>query len=1462
MDIRKRKLKGYVALSILLIVCMITASAMTFYTPNKNNENIVSAATLGIHSPSALFLNGKFSDIIEGEQKEYIYFGSNSGAAIKWRVLTTNSGYSTGNMLLWADTSLGDVQYNEYYDNPNYVYWGTSKIRATLNGGKYLSSVSNTTAMPTLGKQVQVDNSWYKTLFSTNEQASMVATGSYSTKDWGTTNASIVSGETGYIYATTSIVGTGTGQYGTSNVSSMNSMAITRSAGVSVSDTSVIESASGDYLFLLDYYDINNKSYGFYDPSDNKTYAEKINTSWTTNSNWYPGYNDAGTNNVNKKNGSVKANYFVAKSNYWLRPGGLNYSAYSCGLVVFTAGNILNDAVSSSYGVRPAFNFNSEKVIYATASSNGKSSTFSSVNSIATTSGGKPAYKVYTKTDDYTTYSDAKITVKDDKLSVEKSGASGSAIILLADKSGSGVVEYQATANFNGSGVATATLPSGVNPRDYSITVLFTDGTARGSNYAESIKGSCTVLGHTIVPQEKAKADTIKYKYYSDTNEVTFDLENVYDKNIVDNSDWVDITIDGKGYKGDTITVADSKWSIDASHKLTFNVSEVGDYTVKIKPKSGNSWADGTTAEKTYKYTLKYKVKPLAWDNNSASITKTYNGGDQYLLLRNYDEDIAKLVTITPTHVTIPEGQTNAGKLSIKVKDYAKEEKVTVALNATYKDYLVWDETDYPTASKELQYTVNKKALNPTLVKIEDWKTEVNIGDTTYDLWIDCFEEDIETIKFEGYYKKGNEAEKLVAIAPTFAKVDDKYVKSEDGKKYKLTVTLPEISEKGNYKYILKLATQGSTSNNNYSLTFEKDFATDNKSVNIKEEDIVWQYRNTDLEECKDGKYITVDTKNLDSDSAFCVTYNGKEFSLKVDTDSETSKLKQYASDVDFNLVIIGNDDKEVDDKTIVTDVLLKNNVVTYYTVKLTITAKEGKTGIDLPKDPFTFRFKINKAKFDLSSVVWDYDPKQPKEYNGGKNLEVKLTGFPAVLVVDYYDDDKGEDSNINSKVCEIDKEGKYKPYTAKVTFKFNDKLANIADIKRNYILPNEDDASSYICKDKDSNEDKDFPWKLEWIVKKAEIDLAPNWEKVAKEDKNNVVFRPFEISDKTKEAKIEYEYYKEAEWDNVNCVVIGNATPKKLTDIVVDLDSEPEKYWVVAKVNEKNSANYEIKKGTEAKKFTVGAGVVIDVDMDKEFMYDGKEHGVKNEFKFNGKGKDEHDAIADIKVKKYYLIEKGEDGEENKRIELADGELPTKAGTYIVSIDFEDEEYQDNFALSKYNITFEIKQAELVISLDGNKNEFEFNGEDLELKLNLSCDNKLDVSGIKIKKTYYEGTEIKEDGSNRLADGVLPKNVGKYIVVLSIDETDEDNYRNYYIKDTCIKFDIEITPYQITAEWNTTGNIPTLKDLNSEEKEIVEYVYTDSEGNVIDDISTVEAGNYKVIARIKSEYAGNYVFV
>ncbi|MDE5549476.1 MAG: hypothetical protein K2J13_04410, partial [Clostridia bacterium] len=361
------------------------------------------------------------------------------------------------------------------------------------------------------------------------------------------------------------------------------------------------------------------------------------------------------------------------------------------------------------------------------------------------------------------------ITVKDDQLSVEKSGATGSAVILLSDPLDSEKIKYQATASFSGS-IAKVNL-GGVNPRDYRITVLFTDETARGGNFAESIKGSCTVLGHTIVPQENSV--TTEYKYYDDTSDVSFYLENVYNKSIVDDTEWIDITIEGKKLEkkedgsvelSNTFTLDKSKWSIDANHKLKFDVSDVGDYTVKIKPKSGNSWADGSTGEKTYKYTLKYKLKPLAWDKNSStSITEPYTGEDQYLLLKNYDEDIAKLLTLSPTHDTIPDGQTNAGRLAIKVKDYAKDEKVTVSLNAKYKDYLVWDETNYPTAQNELKYTVSKKKLSATPL-VSDWKMEANDEEEknrTFYLWVDgiCKEDDVKDVSFAGYYKKGASGE-------------------------------------------------------------------------------------------------------------------------------------------------------------------------------------------------------------------------------------------------------------------------------------------------------------------------------------------------------------------------------------------------------------------------------------------------------------------------------------------------------------------------------------------------------------------------------------------------------------------------------------------------------------------------------------------------------------------------------
>ncbi|MDE5990615.1 MAG: hypothetical protein K2H36_03410, partial [Clostridia bacterium] len=393
---------------LIIILSLCLAMALPSVSTVAPSEVAYAAVTPGTASVLNLTEKGvaqdNFSNIITGKQNEYIYFGSNVTSttanepgynntrhtgAIKWRVLSNNdTKYSNGKMLLWADYQLGRLQFNPYFDNPNYAYYGTSMIRAKLNGGTYLSTVSNTTAVPSLNQTVTVANSWVNKIFVPNERANIVAANSMETKCWG-----YISNK----YATTGIVGTGQGQYNSTNV---NNVAGTYAT---VSGTSVIETIpAGDSLFFLDYYDINNTAYGF---GENGTvYANKVNSSWTSSSAGYPCYYD------NNNNGSITSNYLKFSGDltdaYWLRPAGRVYAANSTVLIAHSSGYVTNAFVHSDYGVQPAFNFDPSNIIYATAadvSSNGNA--FTLVNSVFSTD-GKPAYKVYVKTSNYVNYND------------------------------------------------------------------------------------------------------------------------------------------------------------------------------------------------------------------------------------------------------------------------------------------------------------------------------------------------------------------------------------------------------------------------------------------------------------------------------------------------------------------------------------------------------------------------------------------------------------------------------------------------------------------------------------------------------------------------------------------------------------------------------------------------------------------------------------------------------------------------------------------------------------------------------------------------------------------------------------------------------------------------------------------------------------------------------------------------
>ncbi|MDE6274971.1 MAG: hypothetical protein K2M75_00310 [Clostridia bacterium] len=949
---------------------------------------------------------------------------------------------------------------------------------------------------------------------------------------------------------------------------------------------------------------------------------------------------------------------------------------------------------------------------------------------------------------------------------------------------------------------------------------------------------------------------------------------------------------DGKGYDSDTYP------------------TNVGKYKATVKITNDCPYELDDTYSKEFEVEKKKVKKPTKPVGNNL----TYNGKVQELELTNISDDVA----ITPQKDSGMEY--DAVKKVLKAKD-AKTYTVTIALKDNGVNSM-WENTNNDTASYTLSLTIDAASLAVTFVAPDGgWS------------WNSNAEKTISITDNRKSDADGNYDQLTYLVSCDNTPISSSKIVADPGNPQKTNITVPALQSKPD-KYTLKVSldTSANDATKNYTLgttTPEQKFNIFDKQITVADQNVIWSYHN------KKGEKITLTLAQWSPSTTAvydAIVYDGNDYDFTATLDG---------LDEDDEVVIIKTETKK------------SGNVVSScidagdYATTVTLTSSKGV----LSKSSFTVVWKIKKATLDLSNVSWDYDPQNPKEYNKGLNIEVKLKGLddlPIKLEADY-----GDDTNKKKDVCNTNAAGEYVPYKAQVTFK------NLpADIAKNYFKPVQSDRSTYICREQDEQGnwvDKNFPWTLNWIIKKAELDLDGEWEKVATEDKNNVVFRVYQVTNTTLAARITYEYYAEDEWDENNCEVIGNATPKKLEDIVVDLKNDPVKYWAVAKVNSANNKNYEIKKGTEAKKFTVGASTVIDVDLGKEFIYDGKAHGIKSEFKFDA-NPDLTDAVADVIVVKYYFIETvvGEDGTQvDNKIELKDEDLPngapTKVGKYTVSIDFKDEQYQDNYALSKFNFTFVINQAELTVALE--KEQFVFDDKDLDLKLN--------VSEVKIIKTYYAGEEIAEDGSNRLADGVSPKNAGKYIVALSIDPKDEDNYRNYKIKDDCAKlkfeitqaeleisldeskypydgedkeaeltvkcesvadvsgvkiittyykgdeimqddsnkladgelpysagkyivvlsiddkykdnykikegnaqFVIEITKIQIKANWDTTGDTPVLGELTEEQSQLIEYVYTDEDGNEYE-VSQLQAGKkYTAIARIKKEYEDNYEFV
>ncbi|MDE6075970.1 MAG: hypothetical protein K2G26_05985, partial [Clostridia bacterium] len=567
-------------------------------------DSKVYAAT-GPAPASILSLNGEFASKLQGAQNENIYFGTNGGSSVKWRVLSTGADnkYSSGNMLLWADKSVASEAYNSGPNQstsaqPNYAYWSTSKIRASLNGGHYPNNVTGTN-MPNAGSggTISADDSWYGKLFpSADEKASVVPAGSYNTDNWG-----LDISQSQYEFKTNNITVAGYNGNGKYNQSVLGTG--TAASAVKTSANGVQETSVGDKLFLLDYYDINNTALGFGDGA--LTYAKKIDSTWTESSGYYPGYftgNKSVFNNITSD--YLKFTDISTSSNYWLRPAGRNNASYSQTLIVDSTGYIKNNNVSYSSGVRPAFNFNASNVVYATAANlTSMGSMLSLVNTAATTEDGKPAYKVYSKGGSYeasTNSAKSYMAVNDRTITIAYNNPAniedGNLILLLSNSDGS--VAYQAeqlvSGVVSGFNTVTFTLPADVNYSDYTTTLLYTS--ANGGVSSETVYCAYTLNSGVDIP-------AVFNTEYKNSNQWIGSLDsakrpNWYNEKLHGNESFV--TVKSITYTDNVGNYSNSEIYNSATSSAFPEMKEAGTYKVTLALADGLKWSTGDSNDKTF----------------------------------------------------------------------------------------------------------------------------------------------------------------------------------------------------------------------------------------------------------------------------------------------------------------------------------------------------------------------------------------------------------------------------------------------------------------------------------------------------------------------------------------------------------------------------------------------------------------------------------------------------------------------------------------------------------------------------------------------------------------------------------------------------------------------------------------------------------------------------------------------
>ena len=468
-----------------------------------------------------------------------------------------------------------------------------------------------------------------------------------------------------------------------------------------------------------------------------------------------------------------------------------------------------------------------------------------------------------------------------------------------------------------------------------------------------------------------------------------------------------------------------------------------------------------------------------------------------------------------------------------------------------------------------------------------------------------------------------------------------------------------------------------------------------------------------------------------------------------------------------------------------------------------------------------TFHWKISKGTFDLSGVKWeyyyvdgsgghtaDYNPNSPPEYNDDNYIYVRLkaSSLPAGLTL--AEDYTGE------------RQVKVGDYTT---------VFDIADFVYDNTIFNDPDESAEI-------------FTLNWKIAQKNIYKAFQKKAVTYDNENGsgTFYIQYMPVASTYEKFIKYVYSTDAAGQN------------EITLEQIKAEAEPmtvKTYYVTAMIDEsvKGWENVTLK-GTTTKSFNTGSdnapayATVLGEDGSETIavVYDGNG-------RFGGDAisvqSEAGTKITEYTVNYYY----GGVPDENQK--LAEGELPTDAGEYCLEIILTGQA-EERYVLTRETFTLRIDKRELFVTVDGN--------EDLSEKFTVIYDGKAHYGPDTISVTDGDGNAfggyrvvIYKDSEPYEGD-IL--NAGEYVVQISVDDggnsvLSADGYTVVIAKKAVV--------------------VPLLTEeiiFNGEEQD-ASKLFDENWNSAVMELASNSvhtarnAGSYKIIFRLKEEFAGNYVF-